>query len=89
MTDQTHSTIGLDEAVRRLDHALARLEVRVTALASQAESANGGLFDQDRSHLAEALDAARGRERDLEAAGAAASTALDRAIAQVRAALGD
>ena len=40
-------------------------------------------------HLAEALDAARGRERELESAGAAASAALDRAIAQVRAALGD
>jgi hypothetical protein len=89
MTDDTQMTVGLDEAVRRLDHALARLEVRMAALAGQAESANGGLFDEDRAQLAAELDAARGRERDLEAAGAAASRALGHAISQVRAALGD
>ena len=89
MTDETQSVASLDEAARRLDHALARLEVRMNALAGQAESANGGLFDEDRSHLAAELDASRARERALEAAGQAASQALDRAIAGVRAALGD
>jgi hypothetical protein len=89
MTDETQAAIGVEEAVRRLDHALARLEVRVTALAGQAESANGGLFDEDRSHLAAELDTARGRERELVEAGAAASQALGRAITQIRAALGD
>ena len=89
MTDETQTPIGLDEAARRLDHALARLEVRMTALAGQAENANGGLFDEDRSQLAAELDAARGRERELETAGQAASQALGRAITQIRAALGD
>jgi hypothetical protein len=89
MTDETQSVPSLDEAARRLDHALARLEVRLSALAGQAESANGGLFDEDRSHLAAELDASRARERELEAAGQAASQALGRAIAGVRTALGD
>ncbi len=61
----------------------------MTALAGQAENANGGLFDEDRSQLAAELDAARGRERELESAGQAASQALGRAITQIRAALGD
>jgi hypothetical protein len=89
MTEHTQSTLSLDEAARRLDHALARLEVRMSALASQAQGANGGLFDEDRANLATQLDAARGRERELAEAGAAASAALDRAIAGMRTALGD
>ena len=89
MTDQPPSPLGFDEAVRRLDHALARLEVKMTSLASQAESANGELFNADRAKLAAELDAARSRERELEAAGQAASEALERAIERVRAALGN
>jgi len=89
MTDETPQTIGFEEAARRLDHALSRLEVRMNALAGQAEQSNGGLFDQDRAHLAAELDASRARERELEAAGGAASQALARAIAGVRTALGD
>ena len=89
MTDETQDVPSLDEAARRLDHALARLEVRLSALAGQAESANGGLFDEDRSLLAAELDASRARERELEAAGQAASQALGRAIAGGRTALGD
>ena len=63
----------------------------MSALAGQAGSANGGLFDQDRAHLAaEARRRCRARERQLEEAGAAASRALGHAIAGVRrAALGD
>jgi hypothetical protein len=87
MTDHNHGAIGLDEAVRRLDHAIARLEVRMSALSTQAEGANGGLFDEDRAQLAAALDTSRGRERELAAAGEAASAALGRGIAAVRAAL--
>ena len=89
MTDQSSNPLGFDEAVRRLDHALARLEVRMNALSSQAEGSNGNLFDDDRSKLAAELDAARGRERELETAGRAASEALERAITRVRAALGN
>jgi hypothetical protein len=62
---------------------------RMSALAAQAEASNGDLFDQDRANLAAELDAARGRERELEAAGLQASAALGRAIAGIRAALGD
>jgi hypothetical protein len=89
MTDETQPIMSLDEAARRLDHALSRLEVRMSALAGEAEQANGGLFDQDRAHLAAELDASRARERQLEEAGAAAARALGHAIAGVRAALGD
>ena len=89
MTDQSPNPLGLDEAVRRFDQALARLEIRMSALASRAEGANGNLFDDDRSKLAAELDAARGRERELETAGQAASEALERAITRVRAALGN
>jgi hypothetical protein len=89
MTDQPYNPLGFDEAVRRLDHALSRLEVRMSALTSQAEGANGNLFDEDRAKLATELDGARGRERELETAGQAASEALERAIARVRSALGN
>jgi hypothetical protein len=89
MTDQPYNPLGFDEDARRLDHALARLEVRMNALSSQAEGANGNLFDDDRSKLAAELDAARSRERELETAGQAASEALERAITRVRAALGN
>jgi len=89
MTDQSHNPLGFDEAARRLDHALARLEVRMNALSNRAEGANGNLFDDDRSKLAAELDVARGRERELETAGQAASEALERAITRVRAALGN
>ncbi len=75
----------LDTAARRLERALAALESRMGAMRSSAEV--GGLFDRDRSKLADELDAARGRERELEAAGQEASQALDRAIAEIRQAL--
>ncbi len=78
---------ALDAAIQRLDRALGQLERQVTALAAQASAANGGLFDQDRSNLAAELDAARGRERALEAAGAQASEALGQAIVEIRSVL--
>jgi hypothetical protein len=89
MTDETQTPPSFEEAARRLDQALSRLEVRMSTLAGQAESSNGNLFDEDRAQLAAELDASRARERELEAASAAASQALGQAIAGVRAALGD
>ncbi len=80
---------GLEAAIQRLDRAMTLLEGRVSAAASQARNPAGDLFDQDRSHLAAQLDEARGRERELEQAGAQAALALDRAIAEIRAALGE
>ncbi|QUD86587.1 DUF4164 family protein [Phenylobacterium montanum] len=80
---------SLEAAIQRLDRALTQLDLRVTGLAAQAGSGNGELFDLDRSALAAELDAARGRERELEEAGAQASAAIGLAIAELRQALTD
>jgi hypothetical protein len=84
MAREADAESGLDMAVRRLERATAMLESRLTGLLSMAKAEAGGLFDQDRSKLADELDAARGRERELQAAGAEAAQALDRAIAEIR-----
>ena len=76
---------ALDLAAKRLERALAALEQRL----ARPGVAAGGLFDQDPSGLAAELAAARARERELEEAGQAASEALGRAIAEIRAALAD
>ena len=89
MSEQDPEVGPLESAILRLDRALAQLELRVDALASEAQGSNGELFDMDRAKLAAELDAARARERELEAAGSQASAALGRAIAGIRAALGD
>ncbi len=82
MVQESDAENALDIAVRRLERATALLESRFEGLAAKADS--GGAFDQDRAMLAEELDAARGRERELKAAGEDASRALDRAIAEIR-----
>ena len=79
---------ALDSAVRRLERAATLLESRLDMLAQGAVAAAGGLFDQDRAKLAQELDAARGRERELMAAGDEAARALDRAITEMRQMLG-
>jgi hypothetical protein len=89
MSEQPGASGALDAAIQRLDRAVVQLERRIGVLAAEAEGSNGGLFEQDRANLAVELDAARGRERQLEAAGKQASVALGRAIAGIRAALGD
>lgn len=88
MTGETEGT-ALDLAVRRLERAMAMLESRMAEKMATAGAEAGGLFDQDRARLAAELDAARAREKALEEAGAQASEALGRAIAEIRAALGD
>ena len=77
----------IDMAAKRLDRAVLLLEQRLSRLSGEAEA--GGLFDQDRSKLASELDAARARERELVDAGHQASQALDKAIAEIRAALSE
>ena len=61
--------------------------------ASAGESGGPGLFDVEAesraARLAVDLEAARAREKALEEAGEQASEALGRAIAEIRAALGD
>ena len=89
MMREADAESALDAAVRRLERATALLESRVGGLAAKAQAQAGGLFDADRAKLADALDAAHGRERDLKAAGEQATLALDRAIAEIRSVLGD
>ena len=78
----------LDAAARRLDLAMAKLESRMGGMMSSAKAEVGGLFDHDRAQLAAELDAARSRERELQAAGQEAAQALDRAIAEMKSVLG-
>lgn len=92
---------ALDLAVRRLERAVGQLEQRLAAKAAEARRAAAaapaaglspepGLFDdQERVRLLADLEAAREREKALEEAGEQASVALGRAIAEIRAALGD
>ena len=79
---------ALDNAVKRLDAALAMLQQRLTLKLAEAGAGADGAFEQDRAKLATELDAARARERDLRAAGEEASLALGQAIAEIRSALG-
>lgn len=80
---------ALELAARRLERATAVLEQRVAQKIAEAGAGAGAAFEADRGRLAAALDDARARERDLEEAGAAASEALARAIAEIRQALGE
>ena len=89
MNRESAGDSALDQAAKRLDRAVAQLEQRMAARAPQACEEPGGLFDQDRAKLADELDKARARERALEEAGAEASAALGRAIAEIQAALAD
>jgi hypothetical protein len=91
MMNLAGDAVGLDEAIRRLDHALSRLEVRISALPTEAPApaATNALFEEDRARLAAELDIARARERELESAALAASQALGRAIVGVKAAIGE
>jgi hypothetical protein len=93
---------ALDLAVRRLERAMSQLEQRLAAKAAEtkralaAAAAGGagavapGLFEEDeKAQLGADLEAAREREKALEEAGEQASVALGRAIAEIRAALGE
>jgi len=89
-------TSALDLAARRLERAVAQLEQRLAARATVAVASatasaesSADLFDGEAARLKAQLDAARDRERALEEAGAQASVALGKAIAEIRAALGD
>jgi hypothetical protein len=82
-------SVRLDVAVRRLERATAQLEQRLTHRLAEAGAQADGLFDADRARLAADLDACRGRQRELEDAGSQASRALDQAIGEIRAVLGE
>jgi predicted MarR family transcription regulator len=85
----TSGESALDLAAKRLDRAVMALEQRLAERLRTAGAEAGGLFDQDRAHLADELDRSRAREKELETAGAEASAALGRAIAEIRAAVGE
>ena len=72
----------LDGAMTRVESVARRMRQRVEQAESSAEEARNA--DVDRARLAEALDAARGREAALQEAAEAASDALDRAITDLR-----
>lgn len=87
MTAEAGVESAVELAARRLERAVALLEQRVAQRIAQASTGAGAAFDEDRAQLAAELDRARGRERELEEAGAAASEALAAAISQIKAAL--
>jgi hypothetical protein len=89
MTSEGSRDSGIERAIRRLDRVATLLDQRIARRMTHAGAQAGSLVDADRARLAEELDAARGRERELEAAGAEASAALADAIAQLRSALGE
>lgn len=84
LADDMETDGALEAAARRLERAVGLLEARVQALRLDADASAGGLFEEDRSQLAEELDRARGRERALSEAGAEASAALGHAIEELR-----
>ena len=90
----------LERAVSQLEQKIAAdRTARLAAFAAAASAASSGgsddpgLFDAEAeskaARLALDLEAARAREKALEEAGEQASEALGRAIAEIRAALGD
>ncbi len=81
----------LAEATRRLDRALEQLKAACAAKVSAVtpDEVAYAALESDRTRLAAELDAALAREGELESAAAAASRALGRAAAEVRAALGE
>jgi hypothetical protein len=76
-----------DTAARRLDRAASLLGQRIARRLTEAKAQGGSVLDVDRAQLAAELDAARSREKALEAAGAEASAALADAIAELEAAI--
>ena len=93
---------ALELAARRLERAVGQLEQKIAAeraarpaapVAGGPASSDPGLFDVEAeskaARLTADLEAARAREKALEEAGEQASEALGRAIAEIRAALGD
>jgi hypothetical protein len=83
----------MDEALRRLEAAIDRLEGRLDGLFDRLESNRGHEREAealrvDRARLASDLDSARARERELQRLADEASEALGAAISEVREALG-
>jgi len=83
---------NLDEAAKKLQTALKRLEQNLEASFDQMGDPaiarrEVEALTRDRARLAEELDASLGRENELQKLADEASVALGSAIAEVRAAL--
>lgn len=79
----------LEVAVRRLERAASMLEQRLGHRVAEAGAQVGGLFDLDRARLAADLDASRARERELAEAASHALGAVEKAMAEVKTAMGE
>jgi hypothetical protein len=84
---------GLESSVERLDKAVSRLERAVGVLFERTgdpavAKRELAAMIEDRAYLAQQLDDALAREKELQALADEASEALGAAIAEVRAALG-
>lgn len=84
---------SVESAAERLDGALKRLESAVGALFERSGDPalarrELAAMIEDRAHLAQQLDEALAREKELQILADEASEALGSAIAEVRAALG-
>ncbi|MBR9834495.1 MAG: DUF4164 family protein [Alphaproteobacteria bacterium] len=84
---------GLESSVERLDKAVSRLERAVGVLFERTGDPAVARRElaamiEDRAYLAQQLDDALAREKELQALADEASEALGAAIAEVRAALG-
>ena len=85
---ETHDDT-LRAAIKRLDGAMSRVEGVTSQLRNRAEAAEKIAaqaleVDVDRARLAEALDAARGKEAVMQVAAQEASDTLERAIEDLR-----
>jgi hypothetical protein len=74
-------------AAWRLERAMSRLEARLERRLARLEASFAEA--DDRAQLAAELAASQARARDLESAGAAAASALGRAIVQIRGVLAE
>ena len=93
MSEDRDSTGDMEAAARRLEEAVGRLEVRLDGLFERLDSClpyerEAEALRLDRTRMANDLDAARFRERELQKLADEASEALGAAIAEVREALG-
>ncbi|GAB5458595.1 MAG: hypothetical protein Hens3KO_16250 [Henriciella sp.] len=83
----------IENSAKRLDQALARLEGAVDGLFERSGDPvlarkELAAMVEDRAYLAQQLDDALAREKELQALADEASEALGAAISEVRAALG-
>ena len=93
MTNTPEDTGQMDDALKQLEGAIDRLEGRLDSLFQRLEGSRvyekeADALRKDRARLANDLDLAKARERQLQQLADEASEALGAAISEVREALG-